>query len=70
MFYGRSVTVQRNRHSVTDGPTNQVTGVGSRDAYVSKKYKVAGGEHVTEYQHVPGLYTYVSNKTFLVKGSI
>ena len=46
-FYGRSVTVQRNRHIGnlkvlltnwrTDGPTNQLTGVGAGDAYECKK---------------------------------
>ena len=46
-FYGRSVTVQRHRHSGnlkvlltnwrTDGPTNQLTGVGAKDAYECKK---------------------------------
>ena len=47
MVYGRSVTVQRHRHSgnlkvsVTDGPTYVLTGVGAGDAYASKKKKNA-----------------------------
>ena len=47
MVNGRSVTINRRRHSgnlkvsvtnlLTDLPTNGLTGVGARDAYTSKK---------------------------------
>ena len=43
MVLGGSVRVQRHRHrhsgnlKVTNGPTNQLTVVGSGDAYTSKK---------------------------------
>ena len=41
--HGRSVTVQRHRHSgnlkvlATNRPTYQLTGIGAGDAYASKK---------------------------------